>query len=336
MKGIAKRITAWFDTDRAMGVEIKNKEVSDKVDFVRIIPFIVLHLGCLGIIWVGWSPFALIFCFGYYFIRMFAITGFYHRYFSHKTFKTNRFWQFIFALLGASCVQRGALWWAAHHRHHHRYSDTEKDVHSPKKGFIMSHMGWIGTSGAFRTKYELIQDFAKYKELVFLNRFDTLVPISSAILIFLFGYGINLYFPGLNTSGFQMLIWGFFISTIVLFHGTVTINSLSHMWGSKRFETNDDSRNNFILSLVTLGEGWHNNHHYYPGTVKQGFYWWEIDPTYYGLRVLQFLGIIRDLRPVPKKIYQEIRNNKLAKAEKAEKVNLTKRDNYDQKTPVAK
>ena len=306
-----KKTISWFDGHELSQNYDKKKE--DQIDYLRLLPFMILHLGCLGVIWVGWSPFALIFCFGYYFIRMFAITGFYHRYFSHKTFKTNRFWQFMFALLGAACVQRGALWWASHHRHHHRYSDTEKDFHSPKKGFIRSHVGWIGTNEAFRTRYELIQDFAKYKELVFLNRFDILVPILSAILIFLLGYAVNIYFPQLNTSGLQMLVWGFCISSVLLFHGTVTINSLAHMWGSKRFATNDDSRNNFVLSLITLGEGWHNNHHYYPGTVRQGFYWWEIDVTYYMLRVLQFFRIIRDLRPVPKKVYQDAKLDKLVR-----------------------
>ncbi len=301
-----------------------SKDDFNKINFIRVSPFILLHLACILVFWAGWSPFALLFCLGFYLIRMFAITGFYHRYFSHKTFKTNRFWQFMFALLGASCVQRGALWWAAHHRHHHRHSDTEEDFHTPKKGFLWSHVGWICSNGAYPTKYELIQDFAKYKELVFLNKFDSLVPILTGSIIFFLGYGLEVYFPGLGTNGFQLLIWGFFISSVLLFHGTVTINSLSHIWGKRRFKTNDDSRNNFVLSLITLGEGWHNNHHYYPGTVRQGFYWWELDPTYYGLRALAALGIIYDLRPVPKKIYQDVKSEKLSKKKQGKKEQIKK------------
>ncbi len=300
-------LLGWLDNHKII---IEKDDNYDKPNFLRIIPFMLLHVFTLGVIWVGWSPFAVGFAIIFYFIRMFAITGFYHRYFSHKTFKTNRFWQFMFALLGASCVQRGALWWAAHHRHHHRFSDTEEDLHSPRKGFIRSHIGWICTNKAFRTRYELVQDFAKYKELMFLDRYDTLVPIITALSIYFLGVGLEAFFPVLGTNGLQLLIWGFFISSTVLFHGTVTINSLSHVWGKRRFKTNDDSRNNFILSLITLGEGWHNNHHYYPGTARQGFYWWELDITFYGLKFLEFLGIIRDLKPVPVKVYEDAKKIK--------------------------
>jgi stearoyl-CoA desaturase (delta-9 desaturase) len=103
-------------------------------------------------------------------------------------------------------------------------------------------------------------------------------------------------------GGWQWLIWGFFISTVVLFHSTCFINSLAHLWGKRRYQTGDESRNNWLLALITFGEGWHNNHHRYPGSARQGFYWWELDITYYGLKVLQWLGVIRDLRPVPARV----------------------------------
>ncbi len=259
-----------------------------------------MHTMCLGVIWVGWSWFAVLTAAGLYFIRMFAITGFYHRYFSHNAFKTNRFWQFIFAVIGNSSVQRGPLWWAAHHRHHHRYADTEKDIHSPSRhGFIWSHIGWLTSPANFPTKMQYVKDWAKYPELRWINRYDIFIPVLMAVILFGGGNLLQDYAPGLGTNGPQLLIWGFFISSVVLFHGTVTINSFDHMIGSRRYDTPDTSRNNAILALITLGEGWHNNHHHYAVTAKQGFYWWEIDVTYYLLKILSWLGIVWDLRGLP-------------------------------------
>ncbi|HSO61023.1 MAG TPA: acyl-CoA desaturase, partial [Desulfobacterales bacterium] len=137
---------------------------------------------------------------------------------------------------------------------------------------------------------------------VWLNRFDTLVPVLLAAGLYAFGAVLKAYAPQLGTSGPQMLIWGFFISSTVLFHGTVTINSLDHMIGSRRYDTPDTSRNNWVLSLITLGEGWHNNHHHYAISARQGFFWWEIDVTFYLLQLMSWLGIVRDLRPVPEHV----------------------------------
>jgi stearoyl-CoA desaturase (delta-9 desaturase) len=282
-------IRRWFDADAAAD-QITDAAIK-KVDWFRIIPFVIMHTMCLGVIWVGWSWFAVLTAAGLYFIRMFAITGFYHRYFSHKAFKTNRFWQFIFAAIGNSSVQRGPLWWAAHHRHHHRYADTEKDIHSPSQhGFIWSHIGWLTSPANFPTKMQFVKDWAKYPELRWINRYDIVIPILLATALFLGGYLLQIYAPQLATSGPQLLIWGFFISSVVLFHATVTINSFDHMIGSRRYDTPDTSRNNVVLALITLGEGWHN---------RQGFYWWEIDMTYYLLKVLSWLGIVWDLRGMP-------------------------------------
>lgn len=292
-----RRLYSILDTRTAE--QIFEEEGDHRSRFARLSSFIVLHGACLSVIWTGWSWTAAAFALFLYVARMFAITGFYHRYFSHRTFKTNRFWQFIFAMWGNSAAQRGPLWWAAHHRKHHRHSDTPEDVHSPwQRTLYEAHMGWIVESRNHKTDLREIRDFARYPELVFLNRFDMLVPIVLGTLSFLFGWYLEASFPGLGTTKWQMLTW-FFISTVVLFHGTCTINSLSHLFGRKRYNTSDQSRNSLILALITLGEGWHNNHHYYPGATRQGFYWWEIDITYYGLRVLQALGIISRLNPVP-------------------------------------
>jgi stearoyl-CoA desaturase (delta-9 desaturase) len=208
------------------------------------------------------------------------------------------------ALWGAAAVQRGALWWAYNHRHHHQHSDEPDDKHSPvQHGFWWAHIGWITSKRNFPTDYSKVPDLAKYPELVFLNRFDVLVPAIFGVACY--GFGAGLAYAGVETSGWQMLVWAFFISTTVLFHGTACINSMAHVWGKRRFNTKDDSRNSWILTLITLGEGWHNNHHRYQATTRQGFYWWEFDPTYYFLRALSWTGLIWGLKSVPESIYAE-------------------------------
>ncbi len=296
-------IVRWADTSARCEV---SKEEADKVDVIRCIPFFAVHLMCLGVIWVGWSWVAVSVAIALYVIRMFAITGFYHRYFSHKTFETSRPAQFAFAVLGNSAMQRGPLWWAANHRHHHQHSDQEDDVHSPiRHSFMWAHMMWILARSRFTTNMKAVPDLAKFPELCFLDRFDSIVPLLLAVSMYFLGWGLEVWAPGLGTNGWQMLIWGFFISTIVLFHGTCTINSLSHLFGTKRFKTKDESRNNPILAIITLGEGWHNNHHRYASSTRQGFYWWEYDITYYTLVVLSWLGIIWKIKPVPAHILEE-------------------------------
>ncbi len=300
---IAKFLRIWIDAEEAV-----NAPRSWAAQFLRLVPFILVHAGCLGVIWVGFSWPALAVALGLYMLRMFAITGFYHRYFSHRTFKTSRAAQFIFAFLGNTAGQRGPLWWAAHHREHHRHSDEEPDLHSPRqKGFWRSHMLWFLEPDASRTKLSVVPDLAKYPELRLLDRYDGLAPLALACLMFILGAALEIWWPALGTDGWQMLVWGFFISTTACYHATYTINSLAHVWGRQRFRTRDDSRNNIWLALLTFGEGWHNNHHFFPGAARQGFYWWEIDLTYYVLWVLARLGIIWDLNPVPARVYERAR-----------------------------
>jgi stearoyl-CoA desaturase (delta-9 desaturase) len=294
-------IVRWVD-NYAVKPEI-SEGAEQAVDWVRILPFVFLHVMCLGVFFVGWSPIAVGTALGLYLVRMFAITGFYHRYFSHNTFKASRPWTFVFAVLGNSSVQRGPLWWAAHHRHHHKYSDRKEDVHSPvQHGFLWSHIGWLTSLQNFPTRLSLVKDWARFPELRFLDRFDILVPSVLAAALFLSGSLLESYAPSWGASGLQMLIWGFFISSTVLFHATCTINSLDHLWGSRRFRTGDESRNNPLLAVITLGEGWHNNHHHYPVAARQGIYWWEIDLTYYLLKMMSWLGIVRSLNPYPRRI----------------------------------
>jgi stearoyl-CoA desaturase (delta-9 desaturase) len=298
-------LVQWFDTDHGNEDLAAIRAKPDKVEFVRVLPFIVLHLGCLGVLFTGWSWFAVGTAVVLYLVRMFAITGFYHRYFSHKTFHTSRFAQFLFALLGATAVQRGPLWWSYQHRHHHRHSDEEEDVHSPAiRGFWWSHIGWITSGRNFPTDYSQVRDLAKFPELVFLNRFDTLVPFLLAAALFGFGQFLRACFPALGVTSWQLLVWGFFISTTALFHATSSINSLAHLLGKRRYQTRDDSRNSLVLALITLGEGWHNNHHRFMSAARQGFYWWEIDISYYLLKALSWTGLIWNLKPVPRAAYE--------------------------------
>lgn len=300
------KVIKWFDN----GAVDATLDDSKHIDWWRILPFIGIHLACFGVLWVGVSWFAVVFALVLYAARMFAITGFYHRYFSHKAFRTTRAFQFVLAVLGASAVQRGPLWWASHHRHHHINSDALEDAHSPvQHGFLWSHFGWFLANKNFATDSNRVKEFSKYSELRYLDRFDAIVPLILAIAIYMLGTWLETAYPHFNTNGPQLLIWGFAISTVLLYHATFTVNSLAHIWGKRRYATKDHSRNNLWIAIVTLGEGWHNNHHHYPGSARQGFYWWEIDFTYYGLKVLAALGLIWDLRTVPADI-RELRKIK--------------------------
>jgi stearoyl-CoA desaturase (Delta-9 desaturase) len=274
----------------------------ERVSWGRIAPFLVMHLACGLVFFVGWSPVAVITAVILYVVRMFGITAFYHRYFSHRSFRASRFVQFCGAVLGASATQRGPLWWAAHHRQHHRHSDLPEDAHSPRiHGFLWAHVGWIAAPENFATDMSQVKDLAKYPELRWLDRFDLVVPL--ALLLALAGFGalLQAYAPSLGTSALQMAVWGFCISTTALFHVTSAVNSLAHVVGRRDWPTRDQSRNSFLLAVLTLGEGWHNNHHWCPGTVRQGFRWWEVDISFYVLKACSLVGIVSDLRPMPQR-----------------------------------
>lgn len=288
------RLLKWFDN--SVADESKPPEPG-RIDWPRVIPFILLHLTCLFALVTGVSPIAIIVCIAAYLLRMFAITAFYHRYFSHKAFKTSRVVEAIFGFIGASATQRGPLWWAAHHRTHHASADTPEDPHSPRDGFWRSHMFWFLKTENFPTHTKRIPDLARNPVLRAIDRFDILPPILFAVMILLVGIYIETQHPELGASRWQILIWGFFVSTVLLSHVTFCINSIAHRFGSRRYETDDDSRNNFLLAILTLGEGWHNNHHQHPAAARAGIAWWEIDVTWYILALFEKLGLIWDLRP---------------------------------------
>lgn len=241
---------------------------------------VFFHLTALTVFLVPFSWQAVALCLGMYYVRMFGITAGYHRYFSHKSFHTSRIFGFVLAWLGAAALQKGPLWWAARHRHHHKYSDEPEDVHSPlQHGLWRAHMGWIFQRENDATDESVIRDLTRLPEIRFIDRYYFLPPISLAVVCY-------------ALLGMTGLVWGFALSTIILYHGTFTINSLSHVFGSQRYLTTDTSKNNIWLALLTMGEGWHNNHHYHQSSARQGFFWWEIDTSYYLLKALSFFGIV--------------------------------------------
>jgi stearoyl-CoA desaturase (delta-9 desaturase) len=285
-----------------------SRRVGEGIDWARIWPFLVLQASCLLVFVVGWSPVAVITCVALYLVRMFGITAFYHRYFSHRTFRVGRGMQFVGALLGAAATQRGPLWWAAHHRQHHRHSDTPQDAHSPiAHGFWWAHIGWIACRRNYATDLDQVRDLARFPELRWLDRNDLVVPFALLGGLLLFGWGLEAWAPSLGADALQMGVWGFSVSTTLLFHATASINSLAHLIGKRVWPTKDKSRNSMALALLTLGEGWHNNHHWCPGTARQGFRWWEIDLSYYALVALSWVGLVHDLRPIPARARDEAR-----------------------------
>jgi stearoyl-CoA desaturase (delta-9 desaturase) len=262
-------------------------ETHNDIVYPSAVPFVLAHLAVFGAIWTGVTTTAVVMCVVLYLVRMWALTAGFHRYFSHRSYKTSRVFQFLLALLAQTSAQRGVLWWSAIHRHHHRHSDTPEDIHSPKHaGFWFSHVGWIFHRRKGEADYSTVQDLAQYPELRLLDRH----PYVPAILL---GVGCYLF------AGWPGLFIGFFLSTVILYHAVFAINSLAHVVGNQRFVTGDESRNNWWLAIITLGEGWHNNHHHYQSSTRQGFRWWEVDISYYVLKVMSWVGLVWDLRAPP-------------------------------------
>lgn len=252
-----------------------------------LLPFLSIHGMCLWAFHTGIRAEWIVLAVAGYYVRMFGVTAGYHRYFSHRSYKTSRVFQFLLAFLAMTSAQKGVLWWAAHHRHHHRYSDQVSDVHSPsQKGFWSAHVGWMLSKESTGTDLRLVKDFSRYPELHFLNRYHYLPPGLYALLMY-------------TLWGFPGLVWGFFISTTALYHCTFFINSLTHMVGRARYKSNDKSKNSFVLAILCCGEGWHNNHHHYQSAVNQGWFWWEVDVSYYVLSMLSWVGIVWNLRKPP-------------------------------------
>jgi stearoyl-CoA desaturase (Delta-9 desaturase) len=263
-----------------------------------------LHLACLSLLWLPYSRLALATCLASYLLRMFGITAGFHRYFAHRTYRTSRAFQCLLACLGTAAAQRGPLWWAAHHRQHHRYADTAWDMHSPvMRNLWWAHLGWILCRKYDAIEPRLVQDWYQDPELRWLDRHFLVPPTVLAVSVALIGIVLERHAPGLHTSGLQMLVYGFILSTVLLYHSTFAVNSLAHVFGRRRFATRDHSHNNWLVALITLREGWHNNHHYYPASERQGFYWWEIDVTHYLLTILAWCRIVWGMHAPPARLY---------------------------------
>jgi stearoyl-CoA desaturase (delta-9 desaturase) len=260
---------------------------ADRLSPSAVIGFLAVHVAALGVVLVGFSWAGVGLCLASYYLRMFAITAGFHRYFSHRSYALSRAPQLLLAFLGQTAAQKGVLWWAANHRHHHKYSDRPEDIHSPvQRGFWWSHMGWILARDHAKADPSRVPDLAKYPELVWLDRHEYLPTVAYAALLTL-------------AFGWTGLFYGYFLSTALLWHGTFSINSVMHLFGRRVFATTDDSRNSFLFALVTMGEGWHNNHHWAPGSAAQGFRWWEVDASYYLLRLGEKMGLVRGLHRPP-------------------------------------
>jgi stearoyl-CoA desaturase (Delta-9 desaturase) len=267
-----------------------------------VAPLILLHLGCGLVLLVGWSSVALTASLITSSLQIFGITAGYHRLLAHRSFETSRLFQFILAFFGVLAGQNGPLWWVGHHRHHHRYSDRDADVHSPQRGFFWSHMGWLFSPSCVPVPHDLVRDLARYPELLMLQRYYYVCNLGYALVLYAAGETWHYFDPTLPISGLQVLVWGSIISTVFVYHSIWSANSFCHRYGTRRFATRDQSRNNILVSLVTFGDGWHHNHHYCPYSARHGFRWWEIDLNFAILRLLAWFGIVWDLKLPPARI----------------------------------
>lgn len=263
---------------------LRRKGPRGLTSYMAATAFIGLHVACVGVFFVDFSWTCLALFLGFYSIRVFGLTAGYHRYFAHRGYKTSRWFQFVIGCMGASSLQRGPIWWAGHHRGHHKYSDTDLDPHSPiTRSVFWSHVGWVLSNEYNDTPWDQMKDWQKYPEMKWLDRFDILPGIAVAVFC-------------LAVGGWAGFFWGFVLGTVAVYHVTFMVNSVCHLFGRRRFATTDASRNNWLVALLTFGEGWHNNHHHYPSAARQGFRWWELDISYVTLKVLSWFGIVWELR----------------------------------------
>ena len=274
-------------------------------NFVQISIFWTVQASALLVFFVPFSWGFVALWAASHFLRAIGLTLSFHRYFAHRAFKMNRVARFAWAFIGTAAMQKGPLWWAGHHVNHHKFADRDGDPHSPMvSGVYYAHIGWFLNDTKHDTlapSNPVIRDFSTAPELAFLERYFFLPPVLLAAAMFAIG-------------GFPWLVWGFCLPTMTLAHATFAINTVNHMFGSRRFDTVDESRNNPITALFAVGEGWHNNHHRYQRAARNGFYWWEFDPTWYVIRTMAAVGLAWDLQSVPKRIYDEARVMKARRA----------------------
>jgi len=232
-----------------------------------------------------------------YLVRLFSISGVYHRYYSHRSYEMSRKLQFVLTFIGTTAGQKGPLSWATSHIKHHQYADCERDPHSPVlRSGLYAHFGWILEKDALPTDEKLVKYFLKFPEIVFLNRYHHIGTVSLILALALLGAFLSSYYPELETSALQLVSWGFILPTLIILHGTCVVNSVTHLYGSRRFNTNDHSRNVWWLFPLNIGENWHNNHHQNPRSATTSFVWWEFDFIYLGILALEKIGLVRNVR----------------------------------------
>ena len=267
-----------------------------------VLPLVLLHLGCILVFVVGASPIALGVFAATLVIQVFGITVGYHRMLSHNSFRTGRAFRLLLTAFGVLAAQNGPLWWVGHHRHHHQHADGPGDTHSPRAGFFWSHMGWLFSTKCLPVRFDQVPDLSRIPEMRWLERNYYLVALGYGAALFAIGTWLSHSDPAAGVTGLQLVVWGSIVSTVCCYHFVWSANSVCHCFGTRRYPTPDDSRNNPLVALLTFGDGWHHNHHYYPPSARHGFRWWELDINYVVLRVLAAAGVVWDLKLPPSRI----------------------------------
>jgi stearoyl-CoA desaturase (delta-9 desaturase) len=276
---------------------------------VVIARLIIGHLAVLGAFFVPVTTELLVASVLTYFLRVFAIEGVAHRYFSHRSFKTSRGFQLMLAVLMASTGQRGPIWWAMHHRRHHRYSDEPGDPHSPVLGSrFHAYLGWLVSDETLATNPDEMRDLSRYQELVWINKYHYIFPLLTLVATYLLGQYTSIF--GASQLGWSAVVWVFFVSTMAAHHVPYIVNTFAHgsrkgLFASRAYETPDTTSNLWWFAIPSMGAAWHNNHHRYMNAARAGFRWYELDLAYLTLRVLAAARLVWDLHEVPTHVVAE-------------------------------
>ena len=259
----------------------------ERPNWLTIIVLVFFHIGAIAALFqFSWTSLAV--ALGLYWVTIcFGISMGYHRLHTHRSYSVPRPLEYFFAVCGTLTLEGGPIFWVATHRLHHQKSDLPGDPHSPRDGAWWSHVGWImlgeskHSDTAAMSKYA--PDLAKDKFYVTLNNYHWVPMVILGGILLAFG-------------GLPLMLWGVCLRVVVGLHSTWLVNSATHMWGTRRFETRDDSRNSWWVALLTFGEGWHNNHHAHPTSARHGLTWYEFDPSWLQIRLLKSLGIAKAIR----------------------------------------
>ena len=271
--------------------------MNTNISYSNATRIILFHLSVVLVFISGYSFTALITFLVLFLVRLFVITGFFHRYYSHRSYQTSRWFQFLLTFIGTSAGQQGPLSWATSHITHHQHADAEDDPHSPvlNSGFY-AHIGWLLQKDALSTNDKIVKPFTKYPEIVFLDRYHYIGTTSLIISLALLGMLLSEHYPELGTSALQLVSWGFILSTLLILHGACLVNSVGHLYGYRRFKTKDNSHNVWWLFPLTLGDNWHNNHHHAPKSASFSYAWWEVDIIYLCILILEKLGLVWNVK----------------------------------------